>query len=367
MIYKILQFSFGDGYAGSAKMAILSSSKLIEKGHNVKLFVSKDSLTKRRALEKGIPIIELENKKKLSLLVIDVIENISDQKPDFAVAYHSQDRKVVMKLKAEFRKQIISIAYRQNISLSTPFIGPIIYNRYFDFMIACSRGVADSLIKEGIKKNKVHVIHNTTEIPENISKISGEKIRSQLGLQNKIVLGISSWFHKERKGFDILFKAFSKLDEKFVLLIIGIPKENQSEVFEYASSFSIAQQRIIMPGFIDNIFEYYKAMDIFLLPSRSEGFSLALLEAAASGLPIIASNIPGNDEFIEQNKNGLLFNISQPDELFQSILTLSNDKKLAAEYGLLAKEYFNREYTLERYAEKLNNFFDDAYSSFYSK
>jgi glycosyltransferase involved in cell wall biosynthesis len=365
MFYNIIQFSFGDGYAGSAKMAILSSSKLIEKGHNVKLFVSEDSLTKRRALEKGIPIIELESNRKLSILVNDVIENISGQKPDFAVAYHSQDRKVVMKLKAKFRKQIISVAYRQNISLSTPFIGPIIYNRYFDFMIACSRGVANSLIKEGIKKNKVHVIHNTTEITENISKISGEKIRSQLGLQNKIVLGISSWFHKERKGFDILFKAFSKLDERFVLLIIGIPKENQSEVFEYASSFSIAQERIIMPGFIDNIFEYYKVMDIFLLPSRSEGFSLALLEAAASGLPIIASNIPGNDEFIEHNKNGLLFDISQPDELSRSILTLSNDKKLAEEYGLLAKEYFNREYTLERYAEKLNKFFNDAYSSFY--
>lgn len=367
MYYNIIQFSFGDGYAGSAKMAIISSYKLIEKGHNVKLFVSKDSLTKKRALEKGIPIIELDSKRKLSFLANDVIENISDQTPDFAVAYHSQDRKVVMKLKSKFRKKIISVAYRQNISLSTPFIGPLIYNRYFDFMIACSRGVADSLMKEGIKKNKVHVIHNTTEIPKNISEVSGDKIRSQFGLYDKIVLGISSWFHKERKGFDILFKTFSRLDERFVLLIIGIPEENQKEVFEYASSFSIAQERIILPGFIDNIFEYYKAMDIFLLPSRSEGFSLALLEAAASGLPIIASDIPGNDEFIEHNKNGLLFQISKPDEFYQNILTLSNDKELAKDYGLLAKQYFNREYTLERYAEKLNKFFDNAYSSFHNK
>ena len=136
-------------------------------------------------------------------------------------------------------------------------------------------------------------------------------------------MGISSWFHKERKGFDILFKAFSKLDERFVLLIIGIPKENQKEVFEYASTFGIADDRIIMPGFIDNIYEYYKAMDMFLLPSRSEGFSLALLEAAASGLPIIASNIPGNDEFIEHKKNGLLFDLSKPDELTQHILTFA--------------------------------------------
>jgi len=367
MSYKIFQFSFGDGYAGSAKMAILSSKALLDKGHRVKLFVSKDALTKRRALEKGIPITELDSRQKLAALIKEVVENFGEEKPDFVVAYHSQDRKVVMKLKAKFKKEILSIAYRQNISLSTPFIGSLIYNRYFDYMIACSRGVAKSLFKEGIKKNKVHVIHNITEVPSDISNISGDKIRSQFGLQEKFVLGISSWFHKERKGFDILFEAFSKLDERFVLLIIGIPKENQNEVFEYASTFGIADDRIIMPGFIDNIYEYYKAMDLFLLPSRSEGFSLALLEAAASGLPIIASNIPGNDEFIEQGKNGLLFNISKPDELTQGILQLANDRKLAGEFRISAINSFNKEFTLERYAEKLNKFFDDAYSSFYNK
>ncbi|MCW8803654.1 MAG: glycosyltransferase family 4 protein, partial [Ignavibacteriaceae bacterium] len=292
-----------------------------------------------------------------------VIKHVKEEKADFAVAYHSQDRKVVMKLKSIFKKDIISVAYRQNISLSTPIIGSLIYNKYFDFMIACSRGVAESLIKEGIKKNKVYVIHNTTEIPNDISTISGDKIRNQFGLKDKIVLGISSWFHKERKGFDILFEAFSKLDERFVLLIIGIPKENQKEVLEYGSTFGISADKILMPGFIDNIYEYYKAMNIFLLPSRSEGFSLALLEAAASGLPIIASNIPGNDEFIEHGKNGLLFNISKPDELINNILQLSNDGELASELRIAARDSFNENYTLSKYVEKLNNFFNEAYLS----
>ena len=363
MKYNILQFSFGDGYAGSAKMAILSSSALIEKGHNVTLFVSKDSLTKKRALEKGIPIAEIESRQKTSILIKEVLKNLGAAKADFAVAYHSQDRKVVMKLKSVLKKDIISVAYRQNISLSTPIIGSLIYNRYFDFMIACSRGVAESLIKEGIKKNKVFAIHNTTEIPDDISTISGDKIRNQFEINDKIVLGISSWFHRERKGFDILFEAFSKLDERFVLLIIGIPKENQEAVFEYASTFGISEDKIIMPGFIDNIYEYYKAMDIFLLPSRSEGFSLALLEAAASVLPIIASDIPGNDEFIEHGKNGLLFNISKADELTQDILHLANDRKIAGEFGIAAKDSFNKEYTLSKYADKLCKFFNDAYSS----
>ena len=363
MKYNILQFSFGDGFAGSAKMAVLSSKVLIDSGHSVILAVSKDSLTKKRAMEKNIPVIELDSLKSKSTLIRDVLDQIKNEKFDFAVAYHSQDRKVVMKLKSKLKKKIISVAYRQNISLSTPIIGSLLYNKYFDFMLACSHGVAKSLIKEGIKKNKVFVIHNTTEIPGNISEINGNKIRDKYKLDDKIVLGISSWFHKERKGFDILFDAFSKLDERFVLLIIGIPKENQLGVIEYANTFGISETRLFMPGFIDNIYEYYKAMDMFLLPSRSEGFSLALLEAAATGLPIIASDIPGNDEFIDHNKNGLLFNINNQDEFKKNILLLADNKILANELGNSAKKSFKENYTLERYTEKLIKFFDDAYAA----
>lgn len=361
MNYAINQFSFGDGYAGSAKMAVISSRALIDKGHKVKLFVSKDSITKRRALEKGIPIVELNSKQKISGLFKDVLDNISHVKSDFAVAFHSQDRKVVMKLKSKFKKEIISVAYRQNISLSIPVIGPILYNKYFNYMIACSNGVAKSLIKEGIKKNKVQLIHNISEVPEDIEKISGLDLRNQLRINNKIVLGISSWFHKKRKGFDILFEAFSKLDDRFILLIIGIPKKNQNEVFEYASTFGIPSDKIIMPGFVDNIYEYYKAMDMFLLPSRSEGFSLALLEAAASGLPIIASNIPGNDEFIDHEQNGLLFKIPEPQELRNHIIKLADDKNFAGKLATQAKQLFYHKYTLKSYAEKLDRFFNDAY------
>lgn len=364
MKFNIVQFSFGDGFAGSAKMAILSSQSLLKRGHVVKLYVSKDSLTKKRALERGIPIIELDSRLKRSMLIENVFESLKNDKFDFAVAYHSLDRKVVMKLKSKLKREIISVGYRQNMSLSTPIIGSFIYNRYFDYMIGCSQGVANSLIKEGIKRDKVYVLHNTTEIPENLSILSGNKIRVKFDLKEKIVLGISSWFHKERKGFDILFEAFSKLDDRFVLLIIGIPEEHQNEVIEYANNFGISSEKVIMPGFIDNVFEYYKAMDIFLLPSRSEGFSLALLEAAASGLPIIASDIPGNDEFIEDQKNGLLFDISEPEELKNKIIELAGKASIAAKYAEEANASFENEFTPERYAEKLNNFLNIAYSTF---
>ena len=352
---KIFQFSFGDGFAGSAKMALLSSEALLQKGFDVTLFASINSLTASRAKLKKIPLVELDSSQKFKSLINQIINLFEETKPNIVIAYHSLDRKVGIALKRKYGKKVMNISYRQNMSESAPIIGAIIYNLYNDYVLACSNGVRKSLIRSGIRKKKVRVIHNCIEVPENIDSINGDAIRKNYPFDGKIVLGLSTWFHKERKGFDILFKAFSKLDEKFVLLIVGIPEAMQEEVNQYAESFGIDRKRIFMPGYVDNIWEYYKAMDIFLLPSRSEGFSLALLEAAAAKLPLIASNIPGNDEFIEDGKNGLLFEIEKPHELTEKISKLAKDKSLAKQFAENAHKVVMSSYLVEHFGENLSS------------
>ena len=354
--YKIFQFSFGDGYAGSAKIAILSSELLIKKGYDVFLFASKNSLTERRAKEKGIKVFVLDSSQKFKYLMKEIFPLFEQEKPNFVISHHSLDRKVGFKLKRKFPDDFINIGYRHNITKSAPIIGAIIYNRFYDALIACSKGVGDSLVLSGIKKKKVKIIYNGIEVPENINEINGDEVKKKFNLENKIVLGLSTWFHKERKGFDILFKSFSLLDDKFILLLVGIPPENQEDVFNYASEFGIIKDKIIMPGYVDNIWEYYKAMDIFLLPSRSEGFSLALLEAAATGLPIIASDIPGNNEFIRNGENGFLFNLQNSDGMTQLISKLKDDKNVAERISTQAKSDVMNNFLISHYADNLNKF-----------
>lgn len=353
---KIFQFSFGDGYAGSAKVAILSSKLLSQKGHSVTLFASKDSLTEKRAKELGVNVVPLKSSGDFKELMKPVYSLFEKEKPQFVVSHHSLDRKVGFKLKSKYGKSFFNIGYRHNISKSFPVIGPIMYNWYYDALIACSGGVAESLVKSGIKKKKVKTIYNGISVPENIKSISGNKIKQELNLQDKIVLGLSTWFHKERKGFDILFNAFSKLDNRFILLLVGIPESGKSEVINYASEFGISSDRLVMPGYVENIWEYYKAMDIFLLPSRSEGFSLALLEAGAAGLPIIASNIPGNNEFIIHEQNGFMFNIEEPDILRTHILRLTDNKDFALQLAKHAHEDVMNKYLITHYADNLENY-----------
>ena len=353
---KIVQCSFGDGYAGSAKMAILSSEQLMKRGNDLTLFVSKDSLTEKRSLEKGINTISFDTSKEKKILFNEILEVFQKNPSEYFIAYHSLDRKAGIHLKRKFKNNFINIASRQNITKSTPLIGAFIYNRYYDYQIACGTGVGKSLIDSGIKLNKVKVINNCIEVPKNLEKISGENVRNKYPLSQKIVLGLSTWFHKERKGFDILFKAFSELDDKFVLFIVGIPAEMQNDVLNFAAEFGINKNRLIMPGYVENIWEYYKAMDIFLLPSRSEGFSLALLEAGAAGLPVIVSNIPGNDEIIEDGKNGFLFEIENPKGLTDAIVKLSASESLMNSFSKNLKSVVHNKFLISNYADNLELF-----------
>jgi len=352
----LFQVSFGDGYAGSAKIAIMCSEQLMKKGYDLRLFASENSLTERRAKERGINVITLNSSEDFKNIYTDFRKNFIELKPLHIISYHSLDRKLGINLKKEFKDKFYNIAYRQNITKSAPIIGPFIYNRYFDYQIACSRGVAESLIKSGIRKKKVNVIHNGIEYPDNIDTISGTEIKDKYSLNGKIVLGLSTWFHKERKGFDILFKAFSRLDDKFVLLIIGIPENQQAEVINYAGTFGINREKIIMPGYVDDIWKYYKAMDVFLLTSRSEGFSLALLEAGVSSVPLIASDIPGNDEFIRNGENGFLFNLNDTTGLVSIITRLGRDEKLRKILGMNAGKDVMQNHTIRNLANKMDEF-----------
>jgi len=353
---KIFQFSFGDGYAGSAKVAILSSKLLAEKGHNVTLFASKNSLTEKRAKDSGIKVVALDSSVEFKQLIRPIIEIFEQEKPGFVITHHSLDRKVGFKLKSKFGKVFYNIGYRHNISKSFPVIGPLMYNWYYDALIACSGGVAESLIKSGIRKNKVKTIYNGISVPSNLLKITGDTIKADLKIDNKIILGLSTWFHKERKGFDILFNAFSGLDERYLLLLVGIPGAGKDEVVKYAAEFGIKAERIVMPGYVENIWEYYKAMDIFLLPSRSEGFSLALLEAGAAGLPLIVSDIPGNNEFVKHGINGLMFNINEPEMLREYISELSGDANLAAKLASQANKDVMNNFLISHYADNLEEY-----------
>ena len=86
-------------------------------------------------------------------------------------------------------------------------------------------------------------------------------------------------------------------------------------------------------GYRDNVDRYLFASDLFVLPSRYEGMSISLLEAMASGLPALVSDIPGNKEWINPGENGWLFKDSEAGSLADGMVSAVRSKSELATLG----------------------------------
>jgi len=157
------------------------------------------------------------------------------------------------------------------------------------------------------------------------------------------------------KGVHLLIKAYSMLARKaqarFELVICGSgPLE--SELRDLSSSCGI-QDRVIFISWLSNP-EFIKKLAesaIFVMPSIYEGMPVALLEAMASGKPVIASAVPGPQDIITHGKDGYLFEKSNIVQLKEFLELLIENPALREEMGRKARETVEEKYTFEKIAD----------------
>jgi glycosyltransferase involved in cell wall biosynthesis len=152
------------------------------------------------------------------------------------------------------------------------------------------------------------------------------------GSQSKFIVGSTSNFYRT-KGLDILIDAVALMDEetksKIQVAVIGEGPERKNLELRI-KNFGLGNC-VTLAGNISGVNKYLKAFDIFVLPSRKEGFPFAILEAMQAGLPIIATNVGGIPESL--GNAGILIAPENPKALagaMQSLLTdLPKQKELA--------------------------------------
>ena len=154
------------------------------------------------------------------------------------------------------------------------------------------------------------------------------QVRGELGLTDgQIAVGLVARLVEE-KGVPELIAAAERLDDRYVVLIVG-PKDHEKADAVSEELLSRAEANgVRFLGMRKDVDRIYQGLDIFVLPSHREGFPRAAMEAAASGLPVIATDIRGCRQVVENGVNGLLVPVRDVDALTKAIAQVGDDAEL---------------------------------------
>ena len=196
--------------------------------------------------------------------------------------------------------------------------------RHYKKVIAISKFIKNKLIKYfNINETDIDIIYhgvNLNEFNPQNKLLFRDSVRSELHLSDDdfVVLFVGKEYR--RKGLHLIISALNLINNKKIKLVV-VGKDNSSEFSNLGNTVNTSQ--IIIVGHSADVKKYYAAADIFVFPSSFDAFGLVVLEAMASGLPVITTNTTGASELITNEQDGLILN-NRLDvvELKQKILKL---------------------------------------------
>jgi len=234
-----------------------------------------------------------------------------------------------------------------------------LYNQT-DLIIALSKGDMEYL-RTNYKINSVKYISNGID-PNEIYNIKNDKqsLRIELNLPEKSFLFLTVARFNFQKGYDILINAIKVAAEEFRenkarFIIIG--NGDEFDFMNKLADRSGISSLISFLGTRTDIYKFMKACDAFLLPSRWEGLPISPIEASFSELPVIASRTYGNNEIIEDQKTGILFQNENPNDLSSKLLGFLNGDYDLEGMAHQAHREAKKKYQLEDMLSHLNNLY----------
>lgn len=235
-------------------------------------------------------------------------------------------------------EQCLEPGWRERLALTTR-LSAFLSTR----VIAVSSAVGAEVSAVANSPDKVFILDNPRpEIRK--SEASREDTRRHLGFSDDALLYVTIGRAEKVKGWDVLLKAFAKVAEvapRSRLLLVGAMDVRGDASFMEVLNNLVKDRglagSVCFAGHVTDVKAMLQAGDVFVLPSRSEGCCLALLEALELSLPCVATRVGNATEVIQSGGAGILVARDHPEELAAALLTLANDDHKRTEMASFAR------------------------------
>jgi glycosyltransferase involved in cell wall biosynthesis len=225
--------------------------------------------------------------------------------------------------------------------------------RRADKIIAVSEEIAKKMKLAGIAKGKICLIENGVNLEMFTTNSSSQAIKESFGIKKEaLVVGTIGALTRE-KGHQYLLRAALKViriypEAIFLLVGDGIERPGLEKT---ASSLGI-KDSVIFAGMRKDVPEILSILNVFVLPSLSEGLPMALLEAQAAQIPVVATSVGAIPDVLENGATGMLIPPKDPQAIAEAIIMILSDKKLASGIAQKGFERVRDNFSSEKMASK---------------
>ncbi|MBN2000455.1 glycosyltransferase family 4 protein [candidate division KSB1 bacterium] len=233
------------------------------------------------------------------------------------------------------------------------------YNRLADHLLANSRATRQALLQNApwLDPDRITVIYNGID-PAPFFGPALRDIRSELGIPaDDAVFGFVGQLD-ERKGIFCLLNAFKMAASQYpARLLLAGEGPMEAEILCFIKENGLAD-RVFLLGFMNDVSELYKNMDVFILPSLWEGFGIVLIEAMAAGKPVVTTAVSSMPEIVQHEKTGLVVPVNNAHDLADALLKLMKDRHLARRMGEKGRNRVLQLFTMEKMLDSLEQLFE---------
>ncbi|MEA2028595.1 MAG: glycosyltransferase family 4 protein [Campylobacterota bacterium] len=320
---RITHINFAKGFRGGERQTLLLIQELALRGYHQKILTRQNStLAKRLEGVENLEIIEIPKPYIFSLSTIKE-----------ASLLHAHETKG-----AQF-------AFWANLFYKIPYIvtrrvDNLIKNNFFNRWIyeqsyrtvALSRAIEKELFKISDQINIDIIPSAYSEFTINSIEVDVIKER----FEDKFLIANIGELDNGHKGQYYLIEAMKKLQQEYPnihLILLGKGKDKQAYMEQ-----SKELESITFEGFVDNVGDYLQAVDLFVFPSLNEGLGSILFDVMHSNIAIIASNVGGIPDIIEDHHNGILVPSKDSEAIYEKIKKLYEDPKLREQLSNQAQQ-----------------------------
>lgn len=229
-----------------------------------------------------------------------------------------------------------------------------------DRVVIVSSSMIDSFItSEHIPRSKLVTIPNGVDTSQfNTNGPHRSTLRAELGIDETDCVVGSIGRLAAVKNQLLLLKAVKNVlrtSPRVKVILVG-EGPCRTELAQYCHDQNLAD-RVLFLGNRTDIPQLLSAVDIFVLSSQYEGTSLSLLEAMASGKPIVATDVGGNSALLQHGRTGLLVPADDPDAMAAALMTLITDRQASHEMGQRARAYVRAHFDLHLMMEQYDQLY----------